>query len=365
MKKFPAILLIAASSLLAAACAKVMEQPKNTSSKRAFEAWMHVHYLDKIGPVGYGIYIIDDVEGSGEEVADSNYIMVNYEIRKLSDSSFYSYTGEEIAKQMGEYNKYTPYVPYIMRVCRSDASQGVLDIINGGKDEVSGKTYRRMRIGGTRTAVIPGWLTSTQNYYDNSQDYINNVTGTDYIYRMTIVKQTKDIVQYQIDSIERYMDRHGMEKWDTTAHQGRGFYYWRDKAREKLRKVEVRDTVKFPEDTSFYINYVGRLLNGTVFDTNIADTAKVWDVYSSSRTYSPVQINCKADSTAFTMGSGDDGDPSSVIKGFSLTLWNMHPFESGQGLFTSNFGYGASGTGTRITEYSPLIFEIDVVKNPN
>lgn len=365
MKRFPAIFLIAVATLLSAACAKTMEQATNIGSKRAFDAWMHVHYQDKVGPVGFGTYIIDDVEGSGAEVADSNYIMVHYEIRKVSDSTFYSYTGEEIARQMGEYDKHVPYVPYIMRVCRGDASQGVLDIISGGKDEVSGKTYKRMRIGGTRTAIIPGWLTSSQKYYDNSRDYINNVTGTDYIYRMTIVNQTKDIIQYQIDSIERYMNNHGMEIWDTTAHQGRGFYYWRDKVREKMRKVEVQDTVKFKEDTSFYINYVGRLLNGTVFDTNIADSAKVWDLYSSSRTYSPVQINCKADSTAFTMGSGDDGDPTSVITGFSLTLWNMHPFESGRGLFTSNFGYGANGTGTRITEYSPLIFEIDVVNNPN
>ena len=52
---------------------------------------------------------------------------------------------------------------------------------------------------------------------------------------------------------------------------------------------------------------------------------------------------------------------SSVIKGFSLTLWHMHPLESGRGLFISDYGYGNSGN-NGIGAYEPLIFEIDIVK---
>ena len=103
---------------------------------------------------------------------------------------------------------------------------------------------------------------------------------------------------------------------------------------------------------------MGRWLDGRGFDTNIADTAKIWGLYSDGATYSPQEVKFASDSTALTMGG------SNVISGFSQTIWHMHPFESAEGIFTSKFGYGVNGSGKRIPGYEPLVFEIDIVAKP-
>ena len=129
-----------------------------------------------------------------------------------------------------------------------------------------------------------------------------------------------------------------------------GFYY---------RQTAAPDSDKeFPNDTTIYINYIGRLLNGKVFDTTIADTAKRYSLYSSSSTYEPVSIKFnKDDYTQIKMGT----DESDVIDGFAYTLSKMKSHESGVGIFYSGLGYGSSGSGGSIPSYSPLIFEIEIV----
>lgn len=38
------------------------------------------------------------------------------------------------------------------------------------------------------------------------------------------------------------------------------------------------------------VNYTGKFLNGTVFDTNIEEVAKQWGIYNESRTYEPAKV---------------------------------------------------------------------------
>ena len=132
----------------------------------------------------------------------------------------------------------------------------------------------------------------------------------------------------------------------------KGFYY---------KQTElVRDTTSFPKDTTIYINYTGRLLDGTVFDTTDERLAKDNGIWSSSRTYEPVQINWGETYTDITMGSSS----SSIIDGFALTLWQMRKFEKGIGVFTSDYGYGYSGSGESIPPFASLAFEIEIVAKP-
>ena len=134
--------------------------------------------------------------------------------------------------------------------------------------------------------------------------------------------------------------------------QVNGFYY--------KELAAPSDTTVFPSDTTIYINYTGRLLNGLVFDTSIENVAKDNGLYSSSRTYGPVLINWGETYSDITMGS----ENSSIISGFALTLWQMQSFEKGIGVFYSPLGYSYSGSGASIPGYAPLIFEIEVVEKP-
>lgn len=352
------IILALSLALGAVSCAKVVSEGTNVAEKRYFDAYMATHYPD-FGKIGKGIYIIDDQPSNGVEIKDSNYVFTRYICKDLSDNSIVSYTDAVIAQKLGEYDKSYDFSPYIFQFIEGGVSQGIFDMFNGGKDPVNGNEYGKLRIGEKRTVIIPGWLSSTSNFYDTEQEYIVNVTGTNYIYEFQVIDQTEDIVEWQIDTIEKVQTKKG---WLVDSLPGNyGMYYMRDTLREIQRGVTVRDSLVMPEDTVIYINYIGRLLNGKVFDTNIKDSAKVWGLYDSSNSYEPVSITWNADSTALTMGDSS----SEVIKGFSLTLFHMHPYESGRGMFTSEYGYGSSGSGYTIPSYAPLIFEIDVVDNPN
>lgn len=343
---------IAAISVAAAffGCARIGSiSNEKQDTKMAFDAWMTVHHPG-VDTTANGIYILEDIPGTGEYVSDSSYIFVEYEQRELEDSTLVGYTSAELAKQMGVYDETYSFDPLIFRMTRGSCSQGLLDILKGGNK------IDRMRVGGTRTAIVPGWLTSTSVYYPagNADKYVANVSGTHYSYTIKVVNTVKDIIQWQIDSIEAYMKLHDIAIEDTTKH--RGFYYWRDVMREYERGVEVIDTVHIPQDSTYMINYVGRFLNGRVFDTNIKDTAKVWGLYSREKTYEPVKVSCGKDSLSYKLSG------SEVIKGFSMTMHRMHPYESGRSFFTSDYGYGTTNSGI-INAYSPLVFEIDIVES--
>ena len=71
-----------------------------------------------------------------------------------------------------------------------------------------------------------------------------------------------------------------------------------------------------------------------------------------------------AEMSEITMSSSSESSGSTPITGFCQTLWQMGPMEKGAGIFYSGLGYGASGSGSSIPEYAPLIFEIELVEQP-
>jgi FKBP-type peptidyl-prolyl cis-trans isomerase FkpA len=93
------------------------------------------------------------------------------------------------------------------------------------------------------------------------------------------------------------------------------------------------------------VDYVGKLLDGTVFDTSIDSIARVAGIYNENRTYQPF---------SFQLGSG------SVIAGWDIGL----PFfeEGGYGylIIPSYLGYGSRTTAS-IPPNTVLYFEINLI----
>ena len=146
---------------------------------------------------------------------------------------------------------------------------------------------------------------------------------------------------------------------------------------ERLRAFAGRtDTFRFGEmtvrvlhpaegeaDTIVYVDYVGRRPDGTVFDTSIRDTARKYDLYSSSATYSPMKMKVAAvfyDSKMIA----SDGSESSLINGFTYAVKKMQPGEWGVALFHQEMGYAQSSQ-AKIPAYSPLLFELRLVMRPS
>lgn len=343
-------------------CAKERESVTNGDEKRYFDAWMAVHYPDA-EPSGNGIYIIPEegsATGSGDPITDSTYVMVHYTVKDL-DGNISSTSEEEVAKRLGTYSETSYYGPTVWY--KSSTNAGVEDMLNQmflpGKDGSKGS---RM------TAVIPGWL-MTSLRYSTPEEYLAKVTsGTNSIYTIEIMDACTDIFHWQIGNIESYIKdpESTLEQsmLDTTK-TGYGYYY------DTIGFDEVigeEDTTKFGTDTTIYIKYTGKRLDGQVFDTTDEKIAKQHNIYNASKTYGPVEISWGESYSDITMGSSE----SSVISGFAKILWDLQ-YRVGTldekglqrkaiGIFTSAFGYGGSGSGAMIPGYSPLIFEIEIIK---
>ena len=354
MKKALSTALYISAALLLAGCAKTVTPGPNEANKRYFDAWMQLNHPG-IEPTGLGIYVIDEQEGDGADVTDNGYALVDYKISSL-EGNISSYTDEKTAKQLGDYSITNYYGPKFLTTFKTTIQAGVGDALYG------------MQVGGYRKIIVPSWL-MTAKEFASAQEYLNYYDEDDSpsysstIYELTVRDFTEDINKWQIDSIVRFFGNDRVKIAGTPANEvfsgmteadsvKTGFFY-------KQLSAPV-DTATFKKDTVVYINYTGKLLNGLVFDTNIERVAKDNNLYSSSKTYEPMQINWGEKYEDITMSSSKN----SIIGGFGLTLWQMRAMEKGVGVFYSPYGYGVSGSGSSIPGYAPLIFEIELVEKP-
>ena len=350
MKKY--IILTAILACLAAGCAKSPASLSTDATRRYLEAWVHVQkqkhpeYLWKQTPLG--AWILEDKEGSGKalgEFGDSTYVRVNFSFSNL-DGTISSTTLERIAKQLGQYNETHYYGPHIWYA--KGVYAGLEDALKG------------MKPGGRRKVMVPSWLLNYTRY-TTEEEYLaadQSKNGDTGIYDLELVEFFDYVNEWELDSIGRYLARNFSKEFGTDASKARadsagahGFYYVQTEA--------PSDTVTL-NDTTVYINYIGRLLNGKVFDTTIRDTAIFHGIYSESRTYGPVTVQIGDEWSNTTMGS----DSNKIIKGFARTISKMKSFEKGTGIFYSPIGYGYKGSGSSIPGYSPLRFDVELVAAP-
>ena len=346
------------AALVLAGCAKSPKAGLNDSNKRYLEAWIQVFHPSATR-TDLGAFILEDNPGTGTSAgsAENNpYVRVSYTIRSL-DGTIQGTTYEALAKQLGYYEKYASKNPYYGPVVWTRGASGQA----AGVEE----SLAAMSVGGRRTVVIPGWLlgydasSGAPILYSSAKDYEEKVSGSSpMIYEMQLEEVIPDIQKWQIDSVGKYVASQFPGKTVTDSVK-LGFYYFQTGA--------PSSTNEFKNDTTIYVNYIGRRLDGTVFDTSIADTAKFYGIYSASKTYGPCAIKwygSEGSYTDITMTAAGSSSSSSVISGFSFGLDQMHPHEKGSAIFISNWGYGAKGSGYAIPSYSPLRFDFAVVDKP-
>ena len=363
MKKILSKAVYIAAACLFIGCAKTEKVGPNDANQRYFEAWMQVNHPDAT-PSGLGIYMLEDKQGSGVKIGEEGFMLIDYKITDL-EGNISTYSDALTAKQLGEYSKTKYYGPHFWTTVETTLPAGLRDAVIG------------QPVGTYRKFIVPSWLMSYQAY-DTEEDYLDpplkrkeEYDASSYsntIYEITLVDYTEDVEQWQIDSIGRFFHNRtvtidGKPAADVfltdTGRQmtaadsvSRGFYY---------KQIQApTDTTSFTGDTTIYINYVGKLLNGQVFDTNIARVAKDNNLYSTSSTYEPMLVNWTKEVSEITMGT----DGSTVITGFAETIARMKAMEKGVGVFYSTLGYGYSGSGDNIPAYAPLIFEIELVAKP-
>lgn len=338
-------ILILGAAALAAACACTQEETgvDGAQAKAYLEAWIAINHPEAV--LTNGIYMLEDVPGTGEAFhpgKDSSYVFANYTIRAL-DGTVTANNHEQMDKQLGKYDPSNWYGPTVNVAGKGCSYAGVDRLLDG------------MTPGGRRTAVIPAWLL-TNSRYGTEQEYLDHLESSSVsaVYTITYHGHTKDILSYKGTELDNYAKKH-LHGADSTYLAGStdqhrfGFYF------DSLEKPS--DEV-LPNDTTVYIDYIGRLLNGQVFDTTVADTAKVYGIWSSSKTYEPVAVKMAETFTNITLSG------STTITGFSAGMKMMHPGEKASFAFYYALGYGATGSGTRIPGYASLQFDVALVDKP-
>lgn len=338
MKKIIKTAAYILAGLAVLSCAKAVKTGPYEAEQRYFNAWMSMNHPG-VQPTGLGIYVLEEEEGTGATVKEDGFIYADYVTTDL-EGNITSYTDKQTAKQMGTYDTTSFYGPKVLSTTEGTIPAGLAEAVIGMKE------------GGRKKIIIPSWLMSYMSY-DTEEEYLaNSSSGSSTIYDITVKTYTDSIQLYEIGQIEDYIKKNPQIFNDKMVNDTTGFYY------QPLSKDISTET--FPDDTTIYINYTGRLLNGLVFDTTIEKVAKDNGLYSASKTYGPIEANWGETYDEITLGSSS----STEIAGFALTLWHMHPMEKGIGVFYSPLGYSYSGSGTSIPGYAPLIFEIEIVEQP-
>lgn len=346
MKKIVIALAFAAAALSLAGCEKKVTAGTNDANKKYFDAWMAVNHPDAVR-VDPGYYILAETPGTGELAGtedDHYFAYVEYTTYDL-DGNIQTTTDRKVAQQAGSYDASYYYGPKVL--VRGNYS------MTAGLDAA----ISRMKIGGSARIVIPGWLNSSSsqstNYlyprYDTEEQYLKKCTGTNAIYDIKLVEGFNNVYEWENDSLARYAQRI-MPGVDTLKY---GFYYNRTEAPDADADSLVTGDV-------ININYIGRLLNGQVFATTMADTAKFYNIYSSSTTYETQSVYIDSDDyTSIKLGTSSDGDD--CVDGFAYAISRMRVGEKGTAIFYSGLGYSYKGSGSVIPPYSPLRFDFEVV----
>ena len=326
--------------LLLAACAKSESESDNDATKRYVEAWMYVHYPD-IEATDPGYYLLEETEGTGMEYSGEYYVWLEYNTTDLA-GNYSGTTYKTIAQQIGEYEQATYYGPQWMINAESSMPAGLSYLLEG------------MKIGGSKKAVIPGYL-NTYSRYDTAEEYLSHESSySTSIYEITLRDFTDDIVMWEVDSLERHMEKY-YEGLDSTAY---GIYYY--------QTLEPTDTTSFDEDTTIFIDYIARRLDGQVYETTIEDTAKYYGVYDEDITYEPIGVSFGDEWSDLDYDDEDDEDYFNLLSGMKYVLYNnMRTYEQGTVMFISYYGFYYSGNDETVPIYCPLQVDIMLVDDPD
>ena len=343
MKKIIPILISAA--VLLSSCAKTVSVETRALEAQALAAYMEKYYSGAYQKTTMGAYVFtaDEVPGTGAQLGEQAYIRVNYTAEDRAGRLVMS-TFADVNKKNGIFNSRYYYGPQVMYCAENSLKAGVEELIMG-----NGTTLGPMKIGGTRKALIPGWL-MTVSRHGSEAEYIKNVSGTEAVYTVTIVDAFSDVEKWEKDSLARFIAANYPDAVEDTGIGG--WYYVVTKPAE--------GTGLLAADSTVYCNYTLRDLAGRVIDTNVEKVARDNDFYSSSSKYAPTLIKWNSDYTKITMTSSE----TDVVDGFANAFLHMHQYEAGTAIFWSGLGYSSTGSGSLIPAYSPLCFDIELTEKP-
>ena len=305
------------AAFAAVSCAQEMEETEKSVQQRILNSFVELNCPNATVKES-GLVIIDYVQGTGDTLdkMEAGY----FEVTKQSLSGDYTETTDEnLAKRLGWYSNSNYYGPSFYDVGYESIYAGVEEAVTG------------LQTGGKVKFILPPWLSYT---YDKKSPNLSSSV----IYEMELKNVIKEIYPWEEDTMKAYANTH-YPGLDTTSK-----YFYFKKLVDKGGDTIKQETVK--------VRYVGRLLDGWVFDTNIADTAKKYGIYDSSKDYDALSVQFQEELNAMV-------EESSLVRGFCMALKEMSYGDEAFTMFYSEYGYGGDGS-SGIGPYQPLSFWLHI-----
>ena len=335
--------MIPALFALVVSCAKKEREDISGREQAVFDAWME-KYHPEAEKLPSGMYIDWLVRNpSGRKAENGNWLMTNF-TRSFMDGTVFASNDPDIAEQLDYftykthfYPKYFGYYPeyYTAKdyALLQNLAVGEVELLSMMREGERAKIYMPKNLGypysygyeiGFSTGMVVDAFTSLQMDIE-------------------LAKVVSDPVEYEKEQVEEYAENNLGISNPENNYTVPGLYM------KVTQPYGEGNTIT--EDTRVSVYYVGRFLDGFVFDTNIDTVAVNNNIYGVSG-YSAIEFL--------------PNDESDLVAGFTETVRHMKKGEWARTVFVSALGYGAEGqlaqslSETSIPPYTPLVFDIYV-----
>ncbi|MBA3902023.1 MAG: FKBP-type peptidyl-prolyl cis-trans isomerase [Bacteroidetes bacterium] len=181
------------------------------------------------------------------------------------------------------------------------------------------------------------FLVDAENFFTNNvkmdlPEFLKKGDIVKFYVKLNKIQSMEEIQKEHESKMEEYLESNNIVQAPTAS----GLYYI-EKVKGKGKKAENGQTVQ--------VHYVGRLLDGTLFDTSVEEVAKAENQYNPQRPYTPFE---------FVLGQGG------VIKGWDEGIAYMNVGGKATFIIPSNLAYGEQGAGGIIGPNSSLVFEVEL-----
>lgn len=309
------IVAVALAVMALFSCVKDVDENEKDELLR-LEAYMSL-YGSNFTLQPSGLYTLINEQGTGAFPANGNYVLYKFEGKNL-DGKVFETSNTQLAQLHDIYtasNRYVSrYVEY--KTAASSTMKGLNE----------GLSY--LKEGGKATFIMPSRLAYGGVSYAGLPAY------SSVIYTVELEKVVSDPVAYELSNIQSYIQDSFPSLVISEIFQDSVYF---------LTKTEGNGDL-FVKDNEVEVNYIGSFMDGWVFDTNIDSVARVHNLYSSSKTYTPLKFVV---------------DGTQVISGFSRAVKHLRREGYAKVLLPSNVAYKAAGSGN-IRPYEPIMFEIFV-----
>lgn len=320
------VVLFSMVAYLAVSCAVEVDEKTEDIQERIFNAFIRTNGWENAERLGDSTYIVErSGTGTGTNPSDSMYGFVRY-TAQYTTGDYAAYNYDSIAKQLGTYEESSIYEPFVWPIRTGDVSDPLCDIL------------KNMKPGEKTLSVVAPWTNTTNSTYAFTS------TSAPIVYSIELLKVVPDIQEYEYEQLQQFSNKY-FEGMDSLSQ---GFYF------KKIHASGYADTIA--DGNAIRVKYVGRLLNGRVFDTNIEDTAKKYDLYNPMEEYNSMSVVYNVDPE--TIEKEED-----LVLGFckALTSGGMTYGDKCFVFFVSDLGYGGNGNlenGSGIPPYCPISFEV-------